>query len=160
MIFFQDWAANTGNTKGRVVMLLFRIAQWVSARNMILRAALSPYLVFYRAVINWGLGIELPVSGHVGPRLKIYHGQGLVVYNRVHIGADVTLRHCTTIGSKLVHGVQQYPILEDGVDIGANSVVIGGVTIGANAIIGAGSVVTKSIPPNGVFAGNPARPLR
>ena len=41
--------------------------------------------------------------------------------------------------------------------IGNNSLIMPGVTIGDNVLIGAGSVVTKSIPPNTVVGGNPAR---
>ncbi|ROS00121.1 transferase family hexapeptide repeat protein [Sinobacterium caligoides] len=46
------------------------------------------------------------------------------------------------------------------VSIGSNATIMGGVTIGDNALVGAGSVVTKSIPANQVWAGNPARFLR
>ena len=48
----------------------------------------------------------------------------------------------------------------NGVWIGGNSVILGGVTIGDRAVIGAGSVVTHDIPPDTVWAGNPARFLR
>jgi len=51
-------------------------------------------------------------------------------------------------------------IIEDGVFIGMNSLVLKGVTIGARSVIGAGSVVTRSIPPGVIAAGNPARPVR
>lgn len=44
--------------------------------------------------------------------------------------------------------------------IGGNTVVLPNVTIGDNTVIGAGSVVTKDIPPNCVAAGNPCRVLR
>lgn len=54
-----------------------------------------------------------------------------------------------------------YPItVKDNVWIGANVTVLPGVTIGENSIIGAGSVVTKDIPPNVVAVGNPCRVLR
>lgn len=43
--------------------------------------------------------------------------------------------------------------------IGARCIIMPGVTIGDNCIVGAGSVVTKSIAPNTVVAGNPARPI-
>lgn len=39
----------------------------------------------------------------------------------------------------------------------ANVTIPSGVVIGENAVVGAGSVVTKSVPPHTVFAGNPAR---
>lgn len=44
--------------------------------------------------------------------------------------------------------------------IGACSIVLKGVTIGKNSVVGAGSVVTKSIPDNEVWAGNPAKFIR
>ena len=44
--------------------------------------------------------------------------------------------------------------------IGDSTIILPGVTIGPNSIIGAGSVVTKNIPPNVVAAGNPARVLK
>ena len=47
--------------------------------------------------------------------------------------------------------------IEKGVFIGADSIVLKGVTIGEHSIVGAGSVVTKSIPKNEIWAGNPAK---
>lgn len=44
--------------------------------------------------------------------------------------------------------------------IGSNATILAGITIGENAIVGAGSVVTKDVPPSVVVAGNPARILR
>jgi len=51
-------------------------------------------------------------------------------------------------------------IIEDEAHIGANSVVLAGVTIGRNCQVGAGSVVTKDIPPYSVAVGNPARVIK
>lgn len=48
-------------------------------------------------------------------------------------------------------------VIESNVFIGANSTILKGVTIGKNSIIGACSVVTKNIPPNEIWAGNPAK---
>ena len=50
--------------------------------------------------------------------------------------------------------------IEDGAWIGGGAILLPGVTIGKNSVIGAGSVVTRSIPPNCVAAGNPCRILR
>ena len=47
-----------------------------------------------------------------------------------------------------------------GASIGSGSTILSNVTIGENAIIGAGSVVTNSVPPNTIVAGNPAKFLR
>lgn len=47
--------------------------------------------------------------------------------------------------------------IKDNAFIGANTVICNSVTIGSNSIVGAGSVVTKDIPDNEIWAGNPAR---
>ncbi|GAB3555239.1 acyltransferase [Spirosoma fluminis] len=51
-------------------------------------------------------------------------------------------------------------VIEDHVFIGAHSTIMKGVTIGHHSIVGACSVVTKSIPPYQIWAGNPARFLK
>lgn len=48
-------------------------------------------------------------------------------------------------------------IVEDGVWIGARAIILPGITLGEGSTVGAGSVVTKSVPPFSVAAGNPAR---
>lgn len=51
-------------------------------------------------------------------------------------------------------------VIRDHAFIGAHCIILKGVTIGRNAIVGAGSVVTKSIPDNEIWAGNPAKFIR
>ena len=43
--------------------------------------------------------------------------------------------------------------------VGSGAVILGGVSIGEQALIGAGAVVTRDVPPNGVVVGNPAHPI-
>jgi maltose O-acetyltransferase len=51
-------------------------------------------------------------------------------------------------------------VIEDDVWIGARVTILGGVNIGTGAVIGAGSVVTKNVPPYAIVAGNPAKLIR
>ncbi|MNL65825.1 2,3,4,5-tetrahydropyridine-2,6-dicarboxylate N-acetyltransferase [compost metagenome] len=51
-------------------------------------------------------------------------------------------------------------IIEQDVFIGANSIILKGVTIGARSIIGAGSIVTKNVPADEIWGGNPAKFIR
>ena len=51
-------------------------------------------------------------------------------------------------------------VIKKGASIGSNATILCGVIVGEGAIIGAGSVVTKDIPPNTIAAGNPAREIR
>ena len=158
---FQDWEANAGNPKGQLVLVLFRLAQWVRGWPDPWWLLGAPYLAFYRIAVEWVLGIELRFKTRVGPRLRLFHGQGLVVNEGTVIGADVSLRPSTTIGSKtLADGSDSgCPVLGDHVDVGANVVIIGAVKIGEGAVIGAGSVVVKDVAAGTVVAGNPARVL-
>jgi acetyltransferase-like isoleucine patch superfamily enzyme len=51
-------------------------------------------------------------------------------------------------------------IVRRGATIGSGSTILCGIEIGEDAIVGAGSVVTRDVPPGTVVAGNPARVLR
>ena len=60
-----------------------------------------------------------------------------------------------------IDGTLTAPIrIEDDVFIGAGVIIMKGVTIGKHSVIGAGAVVTKSVPENEVWAGNPAHFIR
>jgi dTDP-4-dehydrorhamnose 3,5-epimerase-like enzyme len=48
-------------------------------------------------------------------------------------------------------------VIETGASIGANATILPGLTIGRNVMVGAGAVVTRSVPPNAIVVGNPAR---
>ena len=50
-------------------------------------------------------------------------------------------------------------VIHDSCHLGARTIVLAGVEIGPRTLVGAGSVVTKSLPPNTVCAGNPAKPI-
>jgi acetyltransferase-like isoleucine patch superfamily enzyme len=51
-------------------------------------------------------------------------------------------------------------LVKHGASIGSGATILCGITIGENAMIGAGSMVTKDVPPNAVVAGNPARVIK
>ena len=51
-------------------------------------------------------------------------------------------------------------IVKKRASIGSNATILGGITIGENALVGAGSVVTKDVPPNTIVAGNPAKIIK
>ena len=162
MNLFPDWEANRGNLKGRVVLVLFRLAQETRALPEPWWLLGVPYLALYELLVEWVLGIELRYKMQAGPGLRLYHGQGLVVHEGTAIGSECTLRQNTTIGSKdLADGSKSAcPIIGDRVDIGANVVIIGAVRIGDGAVIGAGSVVVNDVPAGAVVVGNPARVIR
>ena len=159
---FCDWPANRGNPKGQLILVLFRLAQTVRAWPDPWWLIGAPYLAWYRLTVEWLLGVELRYKTKIGPGLRLYHAQALVVHEGTIIGRDCILRQSTTIGSKTLRdGAESAcPVLGDRVDVGSNAVILGPIRIGDGAAIGAGAVVVKDVPANAVVAGNPARIIR
>ena len=157
-----DWRANPKNPKARMILIGFRLSAFFARRRTsspVLWLAGIPLMVSYRVFVEWVLGTELPAKTDVGPGLRLYHGQSLVVFDGATIGSDVVLRHSTTIGVA-AEGSAAAPVIGDGVDVGSNAVILGGIVVGDGAVIGAGAVVVSDVPPFAVVAGNPARIIR
>jgi len=160
---FQDWQANLSNpTKGKYIVVLFRIAQLIIKRRFT-KVLFCWYLLFYRLIIEWFMCVELSWKTTVGSGFQIWHGSGLVIHPETIIGKNCSIRQCTTIGVKLDYSGMnniKAPIIGDSVDIGCNTVIIGDISIGNHVAIGAGSVVVKPIPDYAVVAGNPSKIIR
>lgn len=139
------------------MLAFFRLCQVIRKWPGGLWIAGSPLLALYVLLVHWVLGIELDYKTSVGPGLCLRHGVGLVIHRNAVIGAGCTLRQGVTIGERRADG--RCPVLEDGVEVGANAVVLGAIRIGRSSVIGAGSVVLHDVEPRSVVAGNPARPL-
>ena len=154
MYIFQDFKANKGNTKGKIVMLFLRLAQR-SDENIFYRFILLPYRCFYKIFFEWILGFEVPFKVKIGKGLKIYHLQAIVINANTIIGENCSIRQSLTIGNKGNGGGS--PVIGDNVNIGAQVCIIGDIKIGHNVNIGAGSVVVKDIPSNCTVVGNPAK---
>jgi len=97
----------------------------------------------------------------VGDRVTIK--SGVQLWDGVRIEDDVFIGPNATFTNDRFPRSKQYPekyavtVIQKGASIGANATILPGVTVGRNAMVGAGSVVTKDIPPNAIVAGNPAR---
>ena len=104
----------------------------------------------------------------IGEHTFINYGSSIAARASVKIGSYCHLGHYLFVMDNNQHDVvrhDQLPpsepvIIEDHVWIGSKVVILPGVRIGSRAVIGAGSIVTKDIPPRCVAAGNPARVLR
>jgi acetyltransferase-like isoleucine patch superfamily enzyme len=97
----------------------------------------------------------------VGDRVTIKCGvqlwDGVVIENDVFIGPNVTFTNDKFPRSKTYPEYFARTTICKDASIGANATILPGITVGRKAMIGAGSVVTRSVPPNAIVVGNPAK---
>jgi acetyltransferase-like isoleucine patch superfamily enzyme len=119
-----------------------------------------------------GAFVEIQKNAYIGKRCKIsshtFICEGVTIEDNVFIGHGVTFINDSYPRATTPQGALQSDLdwrvertlIKKGASIGSGSTILADVTVGENAIVGAGSVVTKDVPANGIVAGNPARLLR
>lgn len=100
----------------------------------------------------------------IGHRVTIKSGvqiwDGIRVGDDVFIGPNVTFTNDKFPRSKVYSKKFLETHIENGVSIGGGAVILPGLVLGTGSMIGAGAVVTKSVPPNAVVVGSPAKIIR
>ena len=119
-----------------------------------------------------GTFVEVQKGAKIGRRCKIsshsFVCEGVTIEDEVFIGHGVMFTNDLFPRATAASGALQTEadwtcvktLVKRGASIGSNATILCGITIGEGALIGAGSVVTKDVPPNAVVAGNPARVLK
>ncbi len=122
--------------------------------------------------VKIGTFVEIQKGARVGNRCKIsshsFICEGVKLEDEVFIGHGVMFINdrfprATTAAGQLQTDADWNcipTIVRHGASIGSNATILCGVEIGEGATVGAGSVVTKDVPPGAIVAGNPARILR
>lgn len=116
--------------------------------------------------------VEIQKNVSIGNRCKIsshsFICEGVTIEDEVFIGHGVMFcndnypRSTGLDGNKLRDGEWHLkPVLvKKRASIGTGAIILGGITIGENAIVGAGTVVTRDVPPNAIVVGVPSRIIR
>ncbi len=119
-----------------------------------------------------GAFVEIQKNATVGKNCKVsshtFICEGVTIEDDVFIGHSVTFindiypRATTPDGQLQTESdwAVEPTVVKRGASIGSGATILANVTIGENAIVGAGSMVTKDVPPNTIVAGNPAKVLR
>jgi acetyltransferase-like isoleucine patch superfamily enzyme len=119
-----------------------------------------------------GAFVEIQKNATVGKRCKIsshtFICEGVVIEDNVFIGHGVTFTNDIYPRATAADGALQTEadwkveptVIRKGASVGSGATILCNITIGENAIVGAGSVVTKNVPPNAIVAGNPAKVMR
>jgi len=119
-----------------------------------------------------GAFVEIQKNAKVGKNCKIsshtFICEGVTIEDNAFVGHGVTFINDAYPRATTQEGELQTEkdwhvektLVKRGASIGSGSTVLSNVTIGENAIVGAGSVVTRDVPPNAIVAGNPAKVLR
>lgn len=150
--------------------LLQRIAPDVKlGKNVRLHGFVNLYGCEIGNDVKVGTFVEIQKGVKIGNRCKIsshtFICEGVVIESDVFIGHSVTFTNDRYPRATNRDGQLQTDsdwtcvptLVKKGASIGSGATLLCGITIGENAMIGAGSVVTKDVPPDTVVAGNPAR---
>jgi acetyltransferase-like isoleucine patch superfamily enzyme len=118
-----------------------------------------------------GCFVEIQKGVKIGERCKIsshsFICEGVTLEDEVFVGHGVMfcndrLPRAADGGGRML-GESDWDCLKTqvrkGASIGSGSTILGGIVIGENAMVGAGSVVTRDVPPDVTVVGNPARPV-
>lgn len=103
---------------------------------------------------------EVVIGDYVTIKPGVQIWDGITLEDHVFIGPNVTFTNDHFPKSKNINFELRKTVVKSGASIGANATILGGITVGANSLVGAGSVVTKNIPANEVWVGNPAKFLK
>ena len=119
-----------------------------------------------------GAFVEIQKNAKVGRRCKIsshtFICEGVTIEDNVFIGHGVMFTNDTYPRATTSDGTLQTEanwkvektVVKRGASIGTGATILPNTSIGENAVVGAGSVVTRDVPPNAIIAGNPAKVLR
>ena len=119
-----------------------------------------------------GTFVEIQKGVKVGARCKIsshsFLCEGVTLEDQVFVGHNVTFINDRFPRATTEEGGLQTEsdwacvptLVKKGASIGSSATLLCGITVGEGAIVGAGSVVTKDVPPHTVVAGNPARVIK
>ena len=119
-----------------------------------------------------GAFVEIQKNATIGRRCKIsshtFICEGVTIEDNVFVGHGVVFINDSypraTADSGTLQTEQDWvverTVVKTGASIGSGATILSKITIGERAIVGAGSVVTKDVPPDTIVAGNPARVLR
>lgn len=100
---------------------------------------------------------DVILGDNVTVKSGVYLWDGLRIGDNVFIGPNATFINDKVPRSKKYPEKFLITVIEDGASIGAGSIIMGGIKIGTNSMIGAGSLVTKNVPANQLWYGNPAK---
>lgn len=154
----EDLRANSWSLRPCCMVMAYRIAHFCSVwrkKSVINNIWAAPMILLYRFVTECLFGYEIQAGATIGRRFTIHHGYAVVINKFVVAGDDFTIRHGVTIGNRGKSNA--CPVIGNGVELGANVVIIGDITLGNNVTVGAGSVVMDSVPDNALVVGEKAR---
>lgn len=104
------------------------------------------------------MGAVVNIGAVIGPGTMI--DMGAILGGRATVGANCHIGAGAVLAGVIEPASATPVIVEDGVLVGANAVVIEGVHVGKNAVVAAGAVVIEDVPENAVVAGCPARVIK
>lgn len=146
------------------------VMNWLKLKRKFLLSYILPSS--YSKCRVWALrhcGFYIGEGVYIGQGLTLTVGyadkaMNLMIGNRVSFGPNVTLVLASQPNNSRLKPVLSYPkrsiVINEDAWIGAGAIIMSNIEIGACSVVGAGSVVTRDVPPYTIVAGNPAKIIK
>uniref|UniRef100_UPI003AB49856 serine O-acetyltransferase EpsC n=1 Tax=Intestinimonas sp. TaxID=1965293 RepID=UPI003AB49856 len=123
-------------------VLFHRVSHWFYRHRLFFLARLNSQLARHLT------GIEIHPGAHIGRRLVIDHGMGIVIGETAEVGDDCLIYHGVTLGGTGKDQGKRHPTIGNNVLIGSGAKVLGPFKVGDNSRVAANAVVLSEIPPD------------
>lgn len=125
---------------------IYRASRWCRVRGI------RGFPTLFQRLNMFLFGVEISCGMEIGPGLYLPHPYGTVLMAQ-QIGANASFIHAVTLGMR---NEWEFPVIEDGVLVGAGARVLGGVRLGRDSSVGANAVVIHDVPTGATAVGVPA----
>jgi serine O-acetyltransferase len=132
-------------------LLMHRFSHWLWSLGLQWLARV------FSNIARWYTGIEIHPAATIGRRFFIDHGMGVVIGETTEIGDDCTLYHGVTLGGTSWDKGKRHPTLGNNVVIGAGAKVLGPILVQDGVRIGSNAVVLKDVAADMTVVGVPGR---
>ena len=154
--------------KTKKMLRLYNLAETITERKTVLQQLLGQ--IGQNSIIEPSFYCSYGQNIYIGDHVYLNVLCTILDCNEVHIGHHVMIGPAVQIyttdhllqAEARIQGLEKTKpiVIEDNVWLGGGAILLPGVKIGRNAVVGAGAVVSRSVLPNTVVAGNPAREIR
>jgi serine O-acetyltransferase len=157
---FKAFSKHSGSNFKTLTKVMFYSCVFYRVSHFFYKLRLVPISRFFWLLNRVLFSIDIDPRATFKGGIVILHGSGIVIGKSVLVLGDLKIYQGVTLGGnngkkRIINGKEHsQPIINEGVIIGINAVVIGPIILGVKSSVGANAVITKDIPDGAIAVAN------